>query len=138
MNCRNCTYSLSRPGQEQLESFIWNTGAHVLIASTVNGFFLYLMGKEDILPGILVGASAGLSQNFSHKTAHALTIRRRESCHLPFALEMIIAAALTYQIAKTLLQIFEYELGKREILKFQSMGMIVIALYHRSQKPEEG
>ncbi|MCB1071726.1 MAG: hypothetical protein KDK96_01340 [Chlamydiia bacterium] len=135
---RHCTYSLARSKEEQLESFIWNTGSHVVVAAAVNGLSLYLMGHEDLLPGILVGASAGISQNLSHKTAHVLTARRKESCHLPFALEIMIAAVLTYGIAKMLLRVFEYNFGRGDLLKLQSIGMVSIAFYNHSQKPGRG
>lgn len=133
---RCCTYSLSRSGKEQFESFIWNTGSHIVIASVVNGFFLYLMGKEDLFPGILVGATAGLSQNMSHKTAHVLTSRGKEKCHLPLTMEVVIAAALTYGMARKMLRIFEYDLGKGKILTLQTVGMISIAFYNYNQKEQ--
>ncbi len=131
---KHCTYSLTRSSHEQFESFIWNTGSHVVIAAVTNGLALYLMGQEDLLPGILVGASAGLSQNLSHKTAHVLSKNRTETCHLPFGLELIFAAGLTYGIAKGLLRIFEYEFGRMDRLKLQSIGMLSIAFYNYSQQ----
>jgi hypothetical protein len=131
---RHCTFSLTRSGREQFESFVWNTGIHVVVAGAVNGVFLYLMGKEDLLPGILVGASAGFAQNITHKTAHVLTSRGREKCHLSYAMEVIIAAALTYGIACGLLRAFEYDFGKGEVLKLQTVGMISIAFYNYHQK----
>lgn len=133
---RNCTYSLARSSKEQLESFIWNTGRHVVVAAVVNAFFLYLMGQEDPIPGILVGSAAGLSQNLSHKTAHVLTRRRKETCHLPFELEIMIAALLTYGMAEGLLCVFERSFKRIELLKLQSIGMLSIALYNYSQKLE--
>lgn len=134
---RHCTYSLARPGNEQFESLVWNTGSHIVVAGAVNGLFLYLLGREDFLPGILIGAAAGLSQNISHKVAHVLTSREKERCHLPFAMEIVLAALLTYDIGRKLLQVFEYDYGRVEVLKLLAVGMVSIAAYNNSQKGQK-
>ncbi len=131
-----CTYNLTKPASEQVESFVWHTGGHMVVAGVINGLALYLVGSEDVVPGILIGGAAGLSVNLTHKVIHVIGIENKDGCSLPFGLDLVLAAAFTYVIASALLEVFEYETGAMETAKLSAFGLITIAMANQFQKDQ--
>ena len=106
----------------------------MIIAAAANGIALYLIGVEDVVPGILIGGAAGLSANVTHKAAHLIGIENKNGCHLPVGLDIVLSAILTYGIARDLLKVFEYKMGAGEIIKLKVIAMITIAAANKYQK----
>ncbi len=109
----------------------------MVAAAALNGIALYLIGAEDVVPGIIIGGAVGLSVNLAHKTAHLVGIEDKNGCYLPKRLDIVLVALLTYEVARDLLRVFEYRIGTGKIIKLGVAAIATIAAVNKYQKGME-
>lgn len=134
---RTCTYSPHRPLTERAEAFVYNTGCHIIVASMVNGLFLYWLEAEDLSPGVFVGGGAAIAQNLTHSLVHFETHYRKdlkETCRFSFGGELLIGVILTYYFSKGLLKAFDCQVGRGDIVRLGGISIISIAVFNRIKK----
>lgn len=65
-----CDYCCKGSISEQVKGFTWQTGQKAAIACVVSSLFLFLMGEEDIVPGVINGAATAFSIGVVDKAGH--------------------------------------------------------------------
>ena len=61
-----CDYGTRGAFCEQAKQFVWHTGQQAAVAMVVNALFMYLLGEEDVVPGLINGGVTALSINTVH------------------------------------------------------------------------
>ena len=67
-----CNCSTQSSVGAQFKHLILRTGKQAAIAITVNAVFMYLLGEEDLIPGVINGGATALSLNLTNKVVYCV------------------------------------------------------------------
>ena len=131
-----CEYGITTSFGEQVKQFAWHTGRHAAVAMTVSALFMYLLGEDDVTPGLINGGATALSLGVVHKLYH-MTGKEHSSKDFKYQLATTGALALVNYFAVTYIsKSLKYELAARDMLQqtaFSYIGILSLAYYLKTQ-----
>jgi hypothetical protein len=131
-----CLYAQEGSVAEKLQEFAWHTGQQAAVAMVVNALCMYLLGEEDVTPGLINGAMTAVSINTVHKLTHTLWVKKRgesqyaktgrQACYLA------LLGVVNYYSVSHLSKYFGFKLSNQNILEqtvFSYIGVLSLNYY---------
>ena len=131
-----CHYSTRGSVGEQCKHFLLHTGQQATVAIVVNALFMYLLGEEDLFPGVINGAAATLSINLAHKCVCCVYPKKTHQGVWNDAVRLMLFAFVNYVVIPRSYHFFNYRPKMRPLLEqtaFSYMGILGMQHYLEKQ-----
>ena len=135
-----CDYGTREAFTEQAKQFVWHTGQQAAVAMVVNALFMYLIGEEDVVPGLINGGVTAISINTVHKLSHMVCKENSDETPTVKFLRLAFLAGVNYFAVSYISKELGYKLTNRNILEqtaFSYGGILSMSYYLRVQAERE-
>lgn len=131
-----CDYGTRGAFTEQVKDFVWHSGQQAAVTMVVNALFMFLLGEEDVVPGLINGGVTALSINTVHKLSHMVEKETSDETAKGKFVRLALLAVVNYFAVSYISKELGYKLTTRNILEqtaFSYVGILSMSYYLKVQ-----